>query len=60
MLDTRRGMWGGINPKPVFGMSGSTDLMGFTEINSVAKTVSGFSSSFPVVVNVIIRIGWPS
>lgn len=48
-------MEGSINPKLVFGTPGSADFMGFTEISSVAKTISGFSSSFSVVVNVIIR-----
>jgi len=54
VLDTRRG-GGDYKPKAVFGMPGSMDFRGFTEMNSVAKTISGFRCSFPVVVNVNMR-----
>lgn len=35
----------------MFDVPGSTNFMGFKEINAVPKTISGFSFGFPVVKN---------
>lgn len=41
----------------MFDVPGSTNFMGFKEINSVPETISGFSFGFPVVIN-IEKLQW--